>query len=453
MVGFMLLVAVGNSKANPDNPRTPSYRNDTLLVKFFADQGNETVRYVEAMTRGRVTWQSRLVPGLVVLRVPPGWAETYHEMLPLVNGVEYVRFDWIGQLHTTPNDPLYSSQWHLNSTPTQQAINAPCAWTVITDVSDSKVIAVLDAGVDFNDPDLQSTLWVNSGEIPNNGIDDDLNGYCDDVHGTATAGPFDTYCADACGIPFGSVNCDASHGNVIHHVIAGRGNNSVGGSGVAWKARIMHVRVVGDSGMSDSTVIEGIEYAVDNGAKIINMSFALSSSVPFLPDPLYDVIAAASDQVLFITSAGNEAENIDYVPFVNSYRRPQLFGLTNVLVVAASTTSTSTTQDPRAAFSNWSTTAVDFAAPGQEIAIALAIGCSPSACIRASGTSFAAPMAAAVAGFVWTQNPTWTPLQVRNHIRTKTRPSPQWTSFVSTGGVLDAAASVNAVCISGGEEP
>ncbi|MDP3770895.1 MAG: S8 family serine peptidase, partial [bacterium] len=165
----------------------------------------------------------------------------------------------------TPSDPFYAHQWYL------EKIGAPAAWDIAMG-NPSAVVAVLDVGVDLDHPDLREAIWINPNEIAGNGVDDDHNGYVDDVHGwdfvsgdNDPTPSFDIMSADP---------RDLHHGTLVAGIIAARGNNGEGIAGIDWLAKIMPLRVLHSDGSGDvDTVLPALRYAMAEGASVINLSF------------------------------------------------------------------------------------------------------------------------------------------------------------------------------------
>jgi len=230
------------------------------------------------------------------------------------------------------NDPLFNQETDLSQT------HVTDAWGLTT--GSPVTIAVLDTGVDLTQEDLQNRLWTNIGEIPGNGIDDDHNGFIDDIHGYNVM-DHTTNIADANG-----------HGTGISSIIAATANNNKGLAGINWSAKIMVVRALDSAGGgSFENVVAGIHYAVDNGARIINMSFGSNEDVPALHDAINYAI---SKDVLVVAAVGNSGANSIFYPAAYS----------GVLAVGSvgSTNHISS-------FSNYGT-GVDLVAPGEAVPIA-----------------------------------------------------------------------------------
>jgi len=314
---------------------------------------------------------------------------------------------------TTPNDPDYPQLWGLNNTGqtggTPDAdIDAPEAWDIETG-NPNTVIGVIDSGVDYNHPDLVDNIWTNPGEIAGDGIDNDNNGYIDDVRGWDFAyndnDPMDGH----------------GHGTHVAGTIAAKGNNSVGVTGVAWNAKIMPLKFLNDSNYGrTSNAILALNYATAKGVKLTNNSWSVA---PY-SQGLYDAINTAGQQgALFIASASNRSENNDTTP---AY--PASYNLSNIISVA-STTHT----DALSSFSNYGSTSVDLGAPGSQIYSTTPGGNYASY----SGTSMASPHVTGGAALVWSQNPTWTAQQVKNRLLETTDPISALSGRTVSGGRLN----------------
>ncbi|AKV67092.1 Alkaline phosphatase [Microcystis panniformis FACHB-1757] len=309
---------------------------------------------------------------------------------------EYIEPDYIRTLGTItpkatfPNDPSFNQLWGLHNTGqsggTPDAdIDAPEAWD-IQKGNPNLVIGVIDTGVDYNHQDLVGNIWTNPGEIPNDGIDNDGNGYVDDIRGWDFAyndnNPSDVY----------------GHGTHVSGTIAGKGNNGVGVTGVAWNAKIMPLKFLDDQGYgSTSNAILAINYATAKGVKLTNNSWGGGG----YSQALYNAINAAGQAgALFIAAAGNDALNTDVSPHY-----PSSYDLANIISVASTTRT-----DSLSWFSNYGLTSVDLGAPGSEI-----YSTTPGNTYATySGTSMASPHVTGAAALLWSQNPTWTAQQVKN---------------------------------------
>ena len=254
-------------------------------------------------------------------------------------------------------DPLLKEQWALSD----PSLGAAEAWTQSR--GDGVVVAVLDSGLQLDHPDLAANLWTNPGERPGNGVDDDHNGFVDDVHGANLLNRS------------GDVDDDRGHGTHVAGIVAAIAGNGVGGSGLAPRAQIMAVKVLDGGRVSDSSLLaEGIRYAVDQGARILNVSLNGETSTRELDQA---IAYAGSRGATIVASAGNAGRNIDLVP---SY--PAASPNPAVLSVTASGE-----RGQLLAFANRGLGSVDLAAPGTDI-VSTSIG---SGYDTRSGTSMAAP--------------------------------------------------------------
>ena len=195
----------------------------------------------------------------------------------------------------TPNDPKYSLQ-----EPFYKQIGAPAAWD-FTIGANNVVVAVIDTGVDINHGDLKNNIWKNKKEIPDNGLDDDENGFIDDIHGWN----FVENNNDA-GISVISVGDDSgavSHGTILAGLIGAAGDNNFLGTGLNWHIKIMPLRAIDSDGNGSlNVVVKAINYAVNNGASIINISFVGDVNSFNLQESLFN---ARKKGVLVVAAAGN----------------------------------------------------------------------------------------------------------------------------------------------------
>jgi subtilisin family serine protease len=255
------------------------------------------------------------------------------------------------------SDPRASEQWPLAG---DQPMGAESAWRQTTGAD--VTVAIVDSGIDLGHPDLAPNLWTNPGEIPGNGVDDDGNGYVDDVHG------YDLIDGD------GTPQDANGHGTHVAGIVGARGGNGIGVAGVAWRVRLMAVRVLdGEARGTTTSVAQGIHYAVDNGARIVNLSLAGPASTPDLEAA---VQYAQTRGVLIVAATGNDGADLAAAP---TY--PATYGEDNVIGVAATTRG-----GGLSGVSDYGPGA-DVAAPGEEI-LSTALGGGYE---WRTGTSMAAP--------------------------------------------------------------
>ncbi len=333
-----------------------------------------------------------------------------------------------------PNNPQFPELWGLNNDGQlgcsydgkengfeDADIDAPQAWDIFKG-SDDVVVAVIDSGIDYNHENLRGNMWVNEGEIPGDGIDNDNNGHIDDIHG------YDF--GDDDGDPMDTLD----HGTHCAGTIGATGDSGVGACGVNHTVRIMACKFMPDDSMFGNTAaaIKGILYAVDNGADILNNSWGGGG----YNKSLYEAIAYANDRnVLFVAAAHNDGLDRDLYP---GY--PCNYELPNVISVAASDC-----QDQLAWFSGWGKESVHLAAPGVRIL-------SPIPGDKygyKNGTSMATPHVAGVAALLKGYRPSLTALQIKELIMESVDPVEALIETTITGGRLNAQKALEAA---GGSE-
>ena len=304
------------------------------------------------------------------------------------NGVQVVAPDYRFSVQTTPNEQSYASQWGLNNNGTAGAdIGAQQAWQYGT--TTNVVVAVIDSGVDYTHQDLASNIWQNASEISGNGIDDDRNGYVDDVRGWDFASddnnPMD----------------ENGHGTHVAGTIGAVGNNGIGVSGVAWGVKIMALKFMDASGSGSlSDAIQAIDYARNMGAKVINASWGGGGFSAALQQAITRFQNAGG---IFVAAAGNESSN-------NATVAAYPANYSGVISVGASTRT-----DSLASFSNYGTN-VDVVAPGASILSTL----PGNRYGNLSGTSMASPHVAGALALLWGQNTTLSATAITNAILNNT---------------------------------
>ena len=196
-------------------------------------------------------------------------------------------------------DADMSKQWHLDACRAQDAWRFLQSKGIPAGGSRDVVVAVIDTGVDYTHPELIGNMWSNPREITGNGIDDDGNGFVDDIHGCSVVSDARSHSGDC--------QDQNGHGTHVAGIIAAQAFNHNGGVGVAFNVQIMAVRAGQSSGVfSDTDISEGILYAVDNGAEVINMSFGGYSRSQIMEDAL----AVALNQAVLVAAAGNGANDV-----------------------------------------------------------------------------------------------------------------------------------------------
>jgi len=332
--------------------------------------------------------------------------------------VEYAEPNYEWTIDVVPNDTRFSELYGMRNTGQTGGtpgadIRATSAWDVFTGDANLKV-GVIDTGVDYNHPDLAANAWTNPGEIPGNSLDDDNNGYVDDIHG------YDFVNDD--GDPFD----DNGHGTHCAGTIAGVGNNGLGVTGVVWSAKVIGIKFLGAGGSgSTDDAISSVQYAIAVGCRLTSNSWGGGGFSQALLDAIN--AAGASDQ-LFIAAAGNAGSNNDTSP---SY--PASYDTPYIVAVAATDDA-----DQLASFSNYGATTVDLGAPGVDI-----LSCQPGGGYQTlSGTSMATPHVAGAAALARGRFPGATNLQIKQLLLLKADPIASLAGRTLTGARLNAFLSI-----------
>lgn len=345
----------------------------------------------------------------VLLTTPSSREQERHLVASLKKSrdVLYVEKDeerWRAEGVAFPLDPLYVYQYALKQ------IEAPAAWDFTTGSRDV-IVAVVDTGVSLNHPDLRNQLWKNPGEIAGNGIDDDGNGYVDDLHGW--------------NFKDGNNNPDDGNGHGTHvaGIIGAEANNAQGVAGVAWKVRILAAQFLGANGSgSDSNGLKAILYAAKAGARVINCSWGSDSTSRALEEAIQYAFSVGS---VVISAAGNDGRDTDVKPHYPSNSSP-------VSVAAADSSSL------KASFSNHGPRTVHLAAPG----VAVLATYTEDAYEYLSGTSMATPVVSGVAALMLAQRPGLSALELRNGLYNAITPRMAFARNTSTGGEINARKAV-----------
>ena len=313
----------------------------------------------------------------------------------------------------TPDDEFLEEQWYLEN------IGAYEAWDTHTG-DGSVVVAVLDTGIDLDHPDLEENIWVNTGEVADDGIDNDSNGYVDDVNG------YDFVDDDGSPVPDQDSAFDegaVSHGTVIAGIIGAVGDNDEGVAGIIWDVQLMSVRILDNEGVGDSNLArQGVEYAMENGADVINLSFTGFDFDDVLRRAIEEAYEAGIVVVAAMGNADNGGINTDESPIF-----PACFGERAdedwILGVAATDQ-----DDVKAEFSNYGAECTDISAPGEDIFSAVyqdddwiefADGFYQDSW---SGTSMASPMVAGAAALLKSAYHSLTPDDIKSILRLSVDP-------------------------------
>ena len=373
-----------------------------------------------------------LVPGLLLIEVnnEDGTVKSANDytkrLTECLNVLEksgvfrYVEYDGIDELGLLPNDQalMDGRLWGLinngqNNGLAGADIKAGQAWDITTG-SGEVIVGVLDTGVRYTHQDLADQMWINEDEIPLNGVDDDNDGYVDNVYGingdTGSGDPMDIH----------------GHGTHCSGTIAAAANDGNPHVGVAWNVRIMALKA-GNFFIAQSAQAAGIQFAADHGVRIINGSFG----GPGFSQAMFDVYSAGGDEgMIFAICAQNYTSDNDLAPIY-----PASYDLECIISVAATDRN-----DQLSTFSNYGVVSVDLGAPGTTI-----FSCTADAddsYENYDGTSMATPHVAGVLALMQSLQPNWSVLQFREKLFSSLDTIPSLQGVTSTGGRLNAFKAV-----------
>ena len=401
-----------------------------VVVQFRPGAARRSIAALPALSGARVSERVPLVDVAVLDLAPTTSVMEAVSALGRHPAVKSVTPNYLARFEAVPDDPRFEEQWGMHNTGQVHAstvvggsprgrpdadIDAPRAWR--TEEGDpTTVIAVVDTGVDIKHPDLDGAIWTNPGEIPRDGLDNDGNGYVDDVHGWDVAENDNTLVErDRRAIPY-------QHGTHVAGIVGAEKDNDVGVVGVCPGCKIMPIKIsepIDTQGRNDfmslrlSDELEGLAYARSMGADIVNASFGHPRWVRAERDAFVELGRAG---ILSVTAAGNLRANLDVITKTalrdptrigrgRSASYPAAYNVPSIVSVAASGD-----HDEYGTFTNYGRDAVDLAAPGVDIFSTI-----PDRRYQLlGGTSMAAPHVAGAAGLVRSRHPDASPREVRH---------------------------------------
>jgi subtilisin family serine protease len=434
LAALALLARVDGQQRDKDQPRGRAEDNfvqGELLVKFSSAL-SPSQREAVLSTKKFARLRRFDAVDVELVRVPPGQAVAAAAGgLRSLSGVVTVQPNYLRYAvqSAPPNDPLWleGRLWGL------ERIQAQSVWNTFSRGDDRVVVASIDTGINYRHPDLAANMWRNPLEIPANGVDDDGNGYVDDVFGidarTHTGNPMD----------------DHGHGTLTAGTIAAAGNNTEGLVGVTWNTKLLACKFLGADGVgTDAGAIECFNYIVGLRNRGVNIRVssngwgaARSDGAP--AGALEAAIETAGTAgILNVFGAGNDAKDTDREPF-----DPASFGSASVVSVASSDRN-----DARSSFSNYGAASVDLSAPGEDI-----LTTYQSAYASASGSSMAAAHVAGAAALLASLDPTLSADGIKVLLLRNVDQLPAWTGRVASGGRLNVFRAASAAGIGPNRPP
>lgn len=331
-----------------------------LLVVFIGTALNFSILYAKSdettRVEGEVIVQIKGVPGIQVLKVPNGTEVISAREITADPDVLLAQPNYTYNATLLPNDPHFDKEDNLIR------IKAPQAWDITTGSPDI-IAAFIDSGIDFDHDDLKDNIWTNTKETAANAIDDDGNGYVDDIHG------WDFVNNTSNVKPDNGPDClfeGVNHGTVVAGIAAASGNNGVGLAGVAWKGKIMMLKALNCRGQgSTASIVRAIDYAILNGASVINMSFVGAQTDALLNQAIaraynhgLNIVAASGNDGVVSALTGNDLDHVPSYPVCIDGDMGE-----NYVIGVGSINN----EDAHSFFSNYGSRCIDISAPGENL--------------------------------------------------------------------------------------
>ena len=420
IVSFLtVLLALFGMNDSANAGATKKYVEGELLVKYQNGLASADSLFANTLS-GATVVQTFPDIGWQLVKLPAGVSvEQALSQYSSLAGVENAQPNYIYKLTANPNDAQFSQLYGMAK------INAPAAWETTTG-SPNVVVAIIDTGIRYTHEDLAANMWKNAGEIAGNGMDDDGNGYVDDVYG------WDFFYNDS--DPWD----ENSHGTHVAGTVGAVGNNAVGVAGVNWNVRLMAIKIYNNTGFGSTSAMLVNAYNYVRMMKTRGVNIRVTSNSYGGCDEACGYDQATKDaidrlgesDVLNVFAAGNDGRNVETTPFYPaSYTSPQ------ILSVAASDQN-----DNRGSFSNFGATSVDVAAPG--VNILSTVNASNSAYATFTGTSMAAPHVSGAAALLAAANPSLSAASLKATLMNSVDVLSQWNGVVKTGGRINAARAI-----------
>lgn len=417
--GMMAATVACSSISFPAQAKEPEFHENIIVAATVTgDSLRELISSHVGNAKAKVV--EEYDSGMALVKVTgKGSVETVLSNLQSASGIEFAQRDYVVSCqqetgYIEPQDSFFAYQWGLHNYGQLigdygvkgEDVNVLPAWN-ITEGNEHVVVGILDSGIDITHEDLQNSIYVNKKEIPGNGIDDDRNGYIDDVTGWDFAHDDNTV--------FDEPNEDF-HGTYIAGIVAAD-SNQTGIAGVAPDVKILPLKFITTADGNTSNAIKAIEYADKMGVDIMNCSWGGTAYNKALKK------AMKKSKMLFVCSSGNEGECTDKTPYY-----PTCFDINNVISVGAMDN-----QGTWARFGNYGKQ-VDVVAPGVNV-----IGTAPgNSYLFGSGTSFAAPYVTGIAALIKSVKPDARAKMMKKAIEQNVVKEKQFKGKVHTSGRVDA---------------